>query len=240
MPAISNTIWSIASFDAVTHAIRIVRHAQARRARLSIDPTSGEARLTVPARGSVKAALRWAETQRDWIATQQSRLPERRPFAPGVAIPFGDTDLVIDWEAGRSRRVVREGHRLVCGGPPEGLARRITSWLRREALRVLSEDTAFYAGRAGVVVSQVAVGDPRGRWGSCAASGAIRYSWRLILAPDHVRRATVAHEVAHRLHMDHSPAFHAAAARILGDDPAPARAWLRANGAALHWIGRES
>src|SRR3546814_5691061 len=97
-----------------------------------------------------------------------------------------------------------------------------------------------YAGRAGFIVSQVTVGDPRGRWGSCAASGAIRYSWRLILAPDHVRRATVAHEVAHRLHMDHGPAFHAAAARILGDDPAPARAWLRTHGAALHWIGRES
>src|SRR3546814_2280285 len=144
------------------------------------------------------------------------------------------------WDAGRSRRGAREDDRLVCGGPPEGLARRITSWLRREALRVLSEETAFYAGRAGVIVSQVTVGDPRGRWGSCAASGAIRYSWRLILAPDHVRRATVAHEVAHRLHMDHSPAFHAAAARILGDDPAPARAWLRTHGAALHWIGRES
>src|SRR3546814_5647559 len=92
MPAISNTIWSIASFDAVTQAIRIVRHAHARRARLSIDPTSGEARLTVPARGSVKAALRWAKTQHDWLAAQRSCLPERRPFAPGVPIPFGDTD----------------------------------------------------------------------------------------------------------------------------------------------------
>src|SRR3546814_17611796 len=90
MPAISNTIWSIASFDAVTQAIRIVRHAHARRARLSIDPTSGEARLTVPARGSVKAALRWAKTQRHWIAAQRSCLPERRPFAPGVELPLGD------------------------------------------------------------------------------------------------------------------------------------------------------
>ncbi|MCM8731170.1 M48 family metallopeptidase [Hephaestia sp. GCM10023244] len=220
-------------------AIRIVRHARARRARLSIDPTSGEARLTVPARGSVNAALRWAETQRAWIAAQQSRLPEPRPFAPGAEIPFGDTRLIVDWDAALPRRVTRDGDRLVCGGPADGLARRITTWLRREALNILSGDTAYYAARAGVVVTQVTVGDPRGRWGSCAASGAIRYSWRLVLAPEHVRRATVAHEVAHRLHMDHSPAFHAAAARILGDDPAPARVWLRTHGAALHWIGRD-
>jgi predicted metal-dependent hydrolase len=131
------------------------------------------------------------------------------------------------------------GGRLVCGGPAEGLARRITAWLRREALALLAEETALYATRAGVAVERVTIGDPKGRWGSCSSRGAIRYSWRLILAPDPVRRATVAHEVAHRLHMDHSPAFHAAAERILGEDPAPARAWLRTHGAALHWVGRE-
>ncbi|MBR7518504.1 DUF45 domain-containing protein, partial [Mycobacterium tuberculosis] len=81
--------------------------------------------------------------------------------------------------------------------------RRVEAWLRREALRLLSADTADYAARAGVTVARVAVGDPRGRWGSCAASGAIRYSWRLALAPAAVRRATAAHEVAHRLHMNH-------------------------------------
>src|SRR3546814_3464004 len=115
MPAISNTIWSIASFDAVTQAIRIVRHAHARRARLSIDPTSGEARLTVPARGSVKAALRWAKTQRDWIAAQRSCLPERRPFAPGVAIPFGDTALVRSEEhTSELQSLMRTSYAVFC------------------------------------------------------------------------------------------------------------------------------
>ena len=57
------------------------------------------------------------------------------------------------------------------------------------------------------------------------------------MAPDFVRRATVAHEVAHRLHMDHSPRFHAVVRELLGEDPAPARAWLRREGGALHRIG---
>jgi predicted metal-dependent hydrolase len=94
------------------------------------------------------------------------------------------------------------------------------------------------AGRANVAVTAVQVGDPRSRWGSCSYSGTIRYSWRLILAPDFVMRATVAHEVAHRVHMDHSPAFHAKVAEIYGADPKPARLWLRANGAKLHGFGR--
>ncbi|MDP8994550.1 MAG: M48 family metallopeptidase, partial [Pseudomonadota bacterium] len=85
---------------------------------------------------------------------------------------------------------------------------------------------------------RVAVGDPISRWGSCSSSAAIRYSWRLILAPDWVRRATVAHEAAHLVHMNHGPAFHALVGELLGEDPRPAWLWLRREGAALHRIGR--
>jgi predicted metal-dependent hydrolase len=120
----------------------------------------------------------------------------------------------------------------------EGLSRRIETWFKRRALAILTEETAEFAAKAGVTVSRVTVADPKGRWGSCASTGAIRYSWRLICAPSYVRRSTVAHEVAHRLHMDHSPAFHAAYRQLLEADPAPARAWLRRHGAALHWVGR--
>jgi len=132
------------------------------------------------------------------------------------------------------------GRTLLIGGPAETLSRRLHAWLRRHALATLSADTAHYAALAGVSVARVAVGDARSRWGSCAGSGVIRYSWRLILVPAWVRHATVAHEVAHRIEMNHSPAFHAAHRALLGADPAPARAWLRAHGAALHWVGRES
>lgn len=219
-------------------AIRVLRHPRARRMRLAVDPASGEVRLTLPPRAGLKAGLAWAEEKAEWIAAQRARLPRPQPFEPGAVIPFADTHLTIDWSAERPRSVVRDGDRLLCGGPADGLARRVTSWLKSEALRHLREDTAYFAARADVQVTQVSIGDPRARWGSCSGSGAIRYSWRLILAPGFVRRATVAHEVAHRLHMDHSPAFHAAVESILGEDPQPAMAWLRRNGVGLYWIGR--
>lgn len=218
--------------------IDIVRNARARRVRLTIDPTSGRARLTLPRRAALTSALRWAEQQAAWIAAQRARLPQARPFAPGAAIPFCGAELMIDWAPEHPRRVTQDGHQLTVGGPIEAVPRRVETWLRRAALDLLREDTAFFAARAGVEVSAISIGDPRGRWGSCSASGAIRYSWRLILAPDFVRRATVAHEVAHRVHMHHGPEFHALAAEILGEDPAPARAWLKRHGAALHWVGR--
>jgi predicted metal-dependent hydrolase len=148
--------------------------------------------------------------------------------------------LTIVWEDGRRRTVLREGNTLSLSGPTETVARRVEAWIKRIALDCLTQETAEFAAKAGVTVTRVTIGDPTGRWGSCASSGAIRYSWRLILAPGWVRRATVAHEVAHRVHMNHAPVFHALVADLLGADPMPARAWLRTHGAALHWLGRSS
>jgi predicted metal-dependent hydrolase len=250
----------------VTGDLDVVRHARARRMRLSVDPASGRVRLTIPPRASLKQAMAWANDHRGWIDAQRAKLPERRPFLPGAVIPIEGEEVVIDWSPDRSRTITLIRHaglvpastkphdlglaapwtpaqgrgdvRLVCGGPLEGLSRRIETWLKRRALATLTEETTEFAAKAGVTVSRVTVADPKGRWGSCASSGAIRYSWRLICAPSYVRRSTVAHEVAHRLHMDHSPAFHAAYRHLLGDDPAPARAWLRRHGATLHWVGR--
>jgi predicted metal-dependent hydrolase len=224
----------------VSGTVEVVRNARARRAKLSVDPASGRVRLTLPPRAPLKAALRWAEEQRGWVEAQRAKLPQARPFAPGAEIPFDDAILTIDWHEALPRRVVREGPLLRCGGPLDALSRRIETWLKREALRVLSAETAEFAARAGVTVTRVSIGDPRARWGSCATTGVIRYSWRLILMPPFVRRSTVAHEVAHRVHMNHGPEFHALADALTEGDPAASRAWLRANGAALHWFGRVS
>jgi predicted metal-dependent hydrolase len=75
--------------------------------------------------------------------------------------------------------------------------------------------------------------DTRSRWGSCSATGALSYSWRLILAPPRVLDYVAAHEVAHLAQMNHSPAFWAEVARLMPDYESP-RAWLRREGSALH------
>lgn len=218
--------------------IEVVRHPRARRMRLSIDPASGLVRLTLPPRGSKRDGLAWAASKQDWIAAQRARLPRAVPFVPGAVIPFGDAELTLEWRAGAARTPVLEGDGLIVGGPVEGFSGRIERWLKREALGVLTAETLAVAGRAGLSIKRVAIGDARARWGSCSASGAIRYSWRLILAPAYVRRFVVAHEVAHRVHMNHGPAFHALERELLGADPRPATAWLRRHGAGLHWLGK--
>lgn len=217
--------------------LRLRSDQRARRLRLRVDARDGGLTLTVPPGVSRRRALAWAAGHEEWARRAIGKSGNRVALAPGSSLPlFGEPHLV-DWRAERPRRVVREAGRLVCGGPLEGLEGRLLRWLRAEAMAVLTAETLAYAAKRELRVERVSIGDPRSRWGSCSSNATIRFSWRLILAPEFVRRATVAHEVAHLVHMNHAPAFHALVAELLEDDPAPARAWLRREGATLHRIG---
>jgi predicted metal-dependent hydrolase len=210
--------------------------ARARNLRLRVDPRTGQVLLTVPKRVSRRHALKWAAEHRQWVESQLAQIAPPARIEAGAVIPLQGVDHVVDWRPERPRRIAIDAGRLIVGGPAENLEQRLVRWLKRHAAEMLAAETRHYAAKAGVTVARVGVGDTRSRWGSCSSSGSIRYSWRLILAPDWVRRATVAHEVAHRVHMNHGPDFHALVERLYGADPKPARLWLRRHGAGLHRI----
>lgn len=226
------------SGGALEAALTIKTSPRARVMRLRVDPRTGDVLLTIPRRVSRRKAIEWAAGHRPWIEEALSKVPAAMSIMPGSTIPYLGEPHLVDWREDRPRIVRVEPGRLIVGGPREALEARLLRWLKTRARDLLSYETREYATKAGVTVARVGVGDPLSRWGSCSASGAIRYSWRLILAPDWVRRATVAHEVAHRVHMNHGPFFHALVAELLECDPRPAGEWLKREGASLHRIGR--
>lgn len=226
---------SLAGID----GLEIVRMRAARRMKLSVDPRSGAVRLVLPLRAALGPAMDWVEAHRGWIERQRARMPEPWPIVPGMTVPFAGRDYVLDWSETHPRKPGLLGDRLIIGGPQDVMASRLLRWMRAEAKAVLDAETRDIAGAAKIEVADISVGDPRARWGSCSSNGNIRYSWRLILMPDAARRSIVAHEVAHRVHMDHSRAFHRLVAELYGEEPRAARAWLRTHGARLHWFGRD-
>ena len=237
--AISNIISSTARSEhelgGATLTLKV--SPRARRLRLHVDPRTRSVILTLPKRMSQRRALAWAAGHRAWVEQALAAIPEPVPFAPGGNVPLHGLPHRLDWDPARPRRIERGEGRLVAGGPAEGLEARLLRWLKAHALDLLDRETREFSAKAGVKASRVGIGDPVSRWGSCSSGGTIRYSWRLILAPEFVRRATVAHEVAHLVHLNHGPDFHALVKALLGTDPKPARAWLKREGAALHRIG---
>ena len=223
-----------------TRELEIVRRPGTRAMRLSVDPRDASVRLSMPPRAALRPALAWAATKRGWVEAQLAKLPEPRPIAPGMVFELRGERVQLDWSATYPRSPKLIDGVLRIGGPLESLSSRLIRWLKAEALRTLDAETRQLCATHNLAITTVGVGDPRARWGSCSSSGAIRYSWRLILAPPDVLKATVAHEVAHLVHLDHSPAFHAEVARLYGHAPTAERRWLKSHGTALHWFGRES
>jgi len=244
MRATWNGILSTARSESLHHhpglplPVALKVHPRARRLKLRLDDSRELLRLTCPPRSSRRAALDWAAGQRDWVLAQLAVIEPGIPLSPGNIIPFLGRDTRLEWHPHDARSVSSSEGLLSCGGPREGFARRVETWLRGRARDLLSADTAEAAAKAGVTVRRVSIGDAGSRWGSCSASGSIRYNWRLVLAPPEVRRWVVAHEVAHRVHMNHGPAFKALESDLFGGDADAARLLLRRLGPRLKRVGR--
>lgn len=236
-------MWSSARSDAALEAglpvpIDVRPLKNARRFRLRFDEGSGRLKLTCPARASRRAALAWAADQREWIEAQLARVEPPEPFVPGALIPIAGREVRLLWSASVPRTPRLADDTLLCGGPAEGMARRVEAFLRQIALELMSREVAEFASAAGVTAAAVSIGDPASRWGSCSSARRIRLSWRLILAPPNVRRFVVAHEVAHLVHLSHGPEFKALEAKLFGPGLAEARSLLRRAGPRLRRIGR--
>ena len=216
--------------------IVIRRLGQARRMTMRLAPDGSEIRISMPQWGVAADAVVFARMRRDWLAGQLARHVPPAPLADGGTLPFRGERLVVNHvPAARRTPIMAEG-RLVVGGPALGLEARIRRWMQGEAKALFAADLAFYCARAGVPVPTLALTNARSRWGSCSGQGMIRLNWRLIMAPDAVRRSVVAHEVAHLVHFDHSPRFHACLAQVFEGDIHAANHWLKLHGRGLYAI----
>ena len=228
--------------DGAVHLVRLRRHRQARRYTLRVVAVTREAVLTMPPRGSFREAREFAEKHGAWIASRLDRLPRAAPFEHGAEVPLrGVVHAITHRRSARGTvwlETDRDGRRLLCVASHDAahVSRRITDFLKREAKRDLEVAVARYAERLGVEVRRISIRDQVSRWGSCSTSGALSFSWRLVLAPRFVLDYLAAHEVAHLLEMNHSPRFWRLLGRIC-PDMERAKSWLDARGTDLHRYG---
>lgn len=213
--------------------LHIRRHPRATRMTLRLGEDGESARVTLPRWGTTKEAVKFAQSRAAWLEAQRAKRPPRTEPQPGGTLSFRGRELTIDWHADRPRRAVLGDSAITLGGPQETLAPRLKRWIQGEARALFANDLVFYASRAGLAVPDFALSNARRRWGSCSSSGTVRLNWRLVQAPDDVRRSVVAHETAHRVHFDHSPRFHALLGELFEGDLPAAESWLKANGPGL-------
>lgn len=214
--------------------VMIRRLDRARRMTMRLAPDGSEVRISIPRWTRTAEAVAFARSRHDWLARQIAALPAPVTLAPGATVPLRGEALLLVHDPIAPRCPVPGAGVLRVGGPEAALAPRTLRWLREVALETMTADLAEYCARAGRAAPRLALSGARRRWGSCAPDGSIRINWRLIMAPDAVRRSVVAHEVAHLLHFDHSPAFHHCLKELFEGSVHDANRWLKAHGRSLY------
>lgn len=213
--------------------------ARARSYRLTV-PHHGAPVLTVPQNGRWREAEDFLSRHAGWLAQRLKRAAPQTRFADGEMVPLrGVPHRIV--ATGRLRGRVESAHDdgepvLLVPGDAAHHARRLSDWLKSEAQRDLVERSSVHARTLGVEVKAVAMRSQATRWGSCSSTGRLNYNWRLVLAPPYVLDYVAAHEVAHLVHMNHSPAFWKTVAKAL-PDMERGKAWLKANGKQLMGYG---
>jgi predicted metal-dependent hydrolase len=225
--------------------VRLSVNPRARRLSIRIDAGAGEAVVVAPRERLLTQGLAFARTKAGWIADRLDARPDGAPLLPGgmVMLKGAPFRLVATGGAGAARLGrTADGAAILSGGEGDAFSRRVENLLKRQARDILTVRTDAHlrtlGKEAGSGPARVSIVDTRSRWGSCSPHNrSIRYSWRVVMAPEPVIDYLAAHEVAHLVHADHSPAYWSVVERLVGDHR-PYRRWLREHGAALHAVGR--
>ena len=211
--------------------VSLRRSARAKRMSLRISGLDGKVTLTLPrfvAEAEGRAFLRDKES---WLRGHLEGQAAPVPVGFGSELPVeGDLLRIVP---GAGRAVKRVGDLLEVPGAEAQVARRVETWVKARARTRLGAAVDLYAARLGRTPSRITLRDTRSRWGSCAATGALSFSWRLILAPPEILDYVAAHEVAHLKEMNHSQRFWDVVTEIHGPWQ-EARRWLRREGPGLH------
>ena len=211
--------------------IALRRSGAARRIGLRVSRLDGRVTLTLPRAVALAEGMEFARSKEDWLRRMLARQVQPNRVGIGAVIPVEGRPMELAQGTGRSLKV--EDVRLLVPGDPARAGARVAAWLKVLARERLAAACDHYARQLGVGYSGLTLRDTRSRWGSCAPDGRLMFSWRLILAPPEVLDYVAAHEVAHRIEMNHSPAYWAVVARIYPGHRAP-RDWLKREGQSLH------
>lgn len=210
-------------------AVQLRRSPRAKRFSLRVSRSDGRVSLSLPIWAPEAEALAFLRSREGWLRRHLDAAPGAKLARIGAEIPVCGRPCEVVAGTGRAARLV-DGRIFVPQDARQ--AYRIKALLTALARERLAEAVARHAETLGRVPGRLTLRDTRSRWGSCSAKGDLMFSWRLIMAPPDVLDYVAAHEVAHLVEMNHSPAYWRVCAR-LRPDYGTHRDWLRRNGADL-------
>lgn len=218
----------------IVHAI----NARARSLKLSVLP-SGEIKVTRPRFVPLRRAEQFVKDQHDWISQQLQRHTISKQalnidsdqilyfgkvvhitaqFSPDLpsGVQISEAELIIN-------PVLNAEH---------SIQNMLNRFLKQQGSRYILQRLQVFGQKMNIQFEKVVFREQKSRWGSCSHRGNLNFNWRLVHAPEEVIDYVIVHELAHRVHFNHSPGFWKLVERF-APEYRKHRGWLKRHGAVL-------
>ena len=199
------------------------RLVRARRKTLSLRLLEdGTAEVRAPLRCPKAEIEAFVRDHEEWIRRHREQLLRRNEARDGFIFREGDRIslcgevFTVHIAPGLKARFFQNRLLLPDGNPAlcrEGLLRAA----RERGLPWVRSRLDDWSRETGIGYTDLKLSSARTRWGSCSREGVIRISIWLLFAPGEAIDYVLVHELAHRRHFDHSPAFWALVESVLPD-----------------------
>ena len=162
----------------------------------------------------IQKKIRWIQKKNEEVNALKNECSSFR-FCDGGSLPFRGRMLQISLDSGVAEpclRSVAQGS-LVLALPlsRDAISSEIKvmalDWLKKNAAVVIESRLHHMELFAPAKATSFALTSARTFWGKCHRSGLIRLNWQLIFFDNEIIDYVAAHELAHLIEMNHSPAF---------------------------------
>ncbi|QNT77691.1 M48 family metallopeptidase [Entomobacter blattae] len=212
---------------------------RARRISLHIHPIFNTIIVVVPAPSFQDKGRAFVRQNQAWLLNQL-HLAKASPaisFQNGEVVSIVGHRYTICHSPTARRGVWIENHKIYVSGETSFLSRRVYDFLKTHAYTIIYPRLRTLSEEHGLPFKKLSITETVSRWGSCSSTGAIRLSWRLILAPELILHYVMSHELAHTQHLNHGPLFWQLVDK-LAPNRKEAELWLKKHGLALLKAGK--
>jgi hypothetical protein len=220
----------------------VIIRSPRRRKTLSIRVNSDQAAvIRVPLRTTQAEIDRFIQDKSVWLQREILRQRELNSQRQSRSFISGERFLYLgDAYVLKNSENTGQGDALVFTGSEFRLRRDALPaarllfhlWYMNRARVHMDERVRHFSGLLRLPVCGVAIGNAKGRWGSCSQDNRLRFCWRLIMAPRAVIDYVIVHELCHTKVRNHSRAYWRLVESILPDF-GHCRKWLKDNGHLL-------
>ena len=209
---------SILSHDPLAQRLRVRRFRTSKRMRLRIDEKG--ILLTAPLSASDKELCSFFVDNRDWVEKQLILMDEKMSIfsiraagderlflVEGEWRTVDEQEQSVDWV-----HILYHHEKVTVVYPPllrnrGDLEERLREWSTEQTARRAQHFMEQNKDRLRVLPSRIRITSAKSKWGSCTSKGVISLHYRLFQLSPIALQYVLCHELAHLVHMNHSPLF---------------------------------